>query len=242
MENIDFTEYDRITDTLMYLSDDIALNFSVALSRKGRNGDRIFYHYESVYGSDKYGGKLRSIKRTMNFYFVLDVRSDFNGGFLLRPQDVEILTRLISAKVLPWYFGNDQEVAFQIIADKLVLRDYQPATYFQATKYDNKSIMFEPVVVVENDLECRGVRISLSSGHAAELSIDKFMGFYHLIACTDMSTLAATMCNYVKIEPYGVNTFTSQGLGATPPSSLNNWSNFNSNSFLNNSKSKREGE
>lgn len=239
MENINYTEYDRITDTIMFLSDDIVLNFSVALSRKNRNGDRIFYHYETVYGSDNYGNSLRSIKRSMNFYFILDIKSDFNAGTILRPQDVEILSRLISSKVLPWYFGNDQEVAFQIISNKLVLSDYQPVSYIQATKYDNKIITFEPVVVVENELECRGIRISLQSGHSAELSIDKFMGFFHLITYTDMYTLAATMCNYVKSGPYGINPYINQGLGAQPPTTLNS---FRTNSFLNNAKSNKEGE
>ena len=203
--NIDFTEYDRITDTLMYLNDDVTLNFTVALSRKSKNGDRLFYHYESIYGSDKYGGSLRSIKRSMSFYFVLDVKSNFNHGFILRPQDVEILNRLITSKVLPY-------------------------------------LSFEPIVVIENEQECRGVRLIMSSGHTIELTIDKFMGFYHLLH-TDMYSVASTMTTYAKVPPYAVNSHKLQGLGAPPPSSMNGWNGFNnSNSFLNNSKSKREGE
>ena len=240
--NIDFTEYDRITDTLMYLNDDVTLNFTVALSRKSKNGDRLFYHYESIYGSDKYGGSLRSIKRSMSFYFVLDVKSNFNHGFILRPQDVEILNRLITSKVLPWYFGNEKEAAFQIIGDKLVLTDFQPAVYTQATQFETKYLSFEPIVVIENEQECRGVRLIMSSGHIIELTIDKFMGFYHLLH-TDMYSVASTMTTYAKVPPYAVNSHKLQGLGAPPPSSMNGWNGFNnSNSFLNNSKSKREGE
>ena len=240
--NIDYTEYDRITDTLMFLDDNLCLNFSVALSRKTKNGDRYFYHYESMYGSDKYGGKLRSIKRSMNFYFVLDVRNDFNSGIILRPQDVEILKRLIESKIFPWYYGNDQETAFQIIADNLVLTNYQPVIFTQAGLYDTKYIQFEPVVITERDQDCRGVRMILSTGYSCEFSIDKFMGFFHLIN-SDMYAIAATMCTYTKVAPYGVNSHESTGLGAKPPSSVNNWSGFNSNAFLDNVKSnKREND
>lgn len=237
MDNIDYTEYDRITDTLMYLNDDVSLNFSVALSRKGRSGDRIFYHYESEFGSDKYGGKLRSIKRIMKFYFVIDCKSDFNAGFILRPEDVEILSRILNLKVLPWYFGTTNEAAFQIVTNNLVLTNFQPETFVQATIYDSKAITFEPIVMVENEMETRGVRMSLSTGPVINMTIDKFMGFYHILTTTDMCTLAATMCNYVKIPPYGINTYTTQGLGAKPPASVSGW---NSNAFLDGSKSKRE--
>lgn len=241
MESIDFTEYDRITDTLLYFNDDCVLNFTVALSRKSRTGERIFYHYESMYGSDKYGGKLRSIKRYMNFYFVIDIKSDFNKGFIIRPQDAEMLTRLIEAKVLPWYFGNQNQVAFQIINDKLALTSYEPVIYTQAGLYDTKYLSFEPVVLSENDLDIRGVRMDLSTGYSFTITIDKFMGFFRLLN-SDMYTAATGLLTYAKSEPYGINSHTLQGLGAPPPSSAGSWNNlsFNNNSFLNNSKSKRD--
>jgi hypothetical protein len=192
-----------------------------------------------MYGSDKYGAKLRSIKRTMNFYFVLDVRSDFNAGIILRAQDVELLTRIIESKVFPWYFGNAKEVSFQIISDQLILTDYQPVVYTQNGIYGVRYISFEPVVLSENDQDCRGVRISLSTGHSAEITIDKFMGFYHLLK-TDMYVAATSLATYAKVPPYGINNYNMQGLGAPPPSSANSWSKFNSNAFLENTKSKRE--
>jgi hypothetical protein len=244
METIDYSEYDRITDTLMYLSDDIAVNFTLALSRKSRNGERLFYHYESMYGSDKFGSSQRSIKRNMNFYFVIDIRSNFNAGFIIRLQDKEMIVRLIESKVLPWYFGNAAEQAFQIIGDKISLTDYQPVIYTQAGLYDTKLLSFEPVVYIENELECRGIRLSLSTGYSVSISIDKFMGFYSLLK-SDMYAIAASMATYAKTQPYGINSHNMSGLGAKPPTLLNeNWKSkgFNSNSFLDNVKSKREGE
>ena len=65
---IQFTDYDRITDILMYLSNTITLNFNVVLSRKDKTGKRSFFHYETEYPSKYLGVNTgRGIKRNMNF-------------------------------------------------------------------------------------------------------------------------------------------------------------------------------
>ena len=94
MNNVDFTEYNRITDILMYLSNVLTLNFTVALSKKTKFGGRQFFQYEVEYGSDdNSNSSLRSIKRNMNFYFTIENREVFASGMMLRPQDIEIIIR-----------------------------------------------------------------------------------------------------------------------------------------------------
>lgn len=239
MNNIDFTEYDRITDVLLYLSDNISLNFSVSLSKKNKSGDRSFYHYESLYGSDKYGTAQRSIKRIMNFYFIIDIKDNFSGGILLRPQDVELLIRLIEARVLPWFFGSPDEVAFHIIKDELKLRiTPEPVVYAQS---ESKYICFEPCISSEYDKDLRAIRMSLASGDAAIIPIDKFMGFLHLLR-SDMYAVACSLTTYAKQGPYGINVLASQGLGAAPANRRDEeaWKGFRQNSFLDNSKAKNK--
>ena len=61
---IQFTDYDRITDILMYLSNNITLNFNVVLSRKDKTGKRSFFHYETEYPSKCLGVNTgRGIKK-----------------------------------------------------------------------------------------------------------------------------------------------------------------------------------
>lgn len=249
---IDYTEYDRITDTLMWLSDNISLNFTVGLSRKTKTGERAFYHYETKYGSDKYGTPLRSIKRQVSYAFTIDCKDDFLAGMMLRPQDVELLVRIINNKVFPWYFGDDpKQLAFKIIDDKLILNDFSPVSFIQ----DSKWLSFQPAVYVDpyTELESRGIRLELYSGISWIMTIDKFMGFFHIISTSDMYGIACSMCNYVKSQPYGVNVYTNQGLGASPngsnstideawKSSTSNSQGFATNTFLNNSNSKKKGE
>ena len=153
MNNIDYTEYDRITDTLMWLSDNISLNFTVGLSRKTKTGERAFYHYETKYGSDKYGTPLRSIKRQISYAFTIDCKDDFLAGMMLRPQDVELIVRIIDKKVFPWYFGDNKQLAFKVIDDKLVLKEFTPVPFVQ----DSKWLSFQPAIYVDpyTELESR---------------------------------------------------------------------------------------
>ena len=121
--NIDFTQYERVQDILMYLTDKITLSFVLALSKKSLSGQRSFFHYETQYNSDSYGTELRSIKRNMSYYFMISNKEIFGSGIVLRPQDVEIIIMLIEQRVLPWFFGTPEQHAFQMIDNKLVLKD-----------------------------------------------------------------------------------------------------------------------
>lgn len=244
MENIDFTEYERIQDTLMYLTDKMTLSFVLALSKKMMNGQRSFYHYETKYNSDNYGTQLRSIKRNMNYYFLIANKDVFGSGILLRPQDVEMILMLINSKVLPWYFGTQKQHAFQIIDNKLVLKEFTPVVYTQS---ENRFIGFEPIVYSyeETGQFAEGVNILFSQGESCPMTIDKFMGFINILK-SDMYAIACSMANYVKMPPYGVNVYSPVGLGAAPISAKveSEWAPtkkpnpFGKNSFLENAKKK----
>lgn len=232
---ISFEDYDRITDTLMYLSDDLTLNFSVALSRKTITGERRFFQWEIMTGSDKYGSNKRSIKRYMNFYFIINSKSDFNSGVVLRPQDVEILIMVIEQKILPWYFGDKKTNAFQMIGEDIALKKFEPVVYTQS---EAKYLVFEPIIFSYNEKSTRGIRMSLQSGISADMEIDTFMGFLHILR-SDMYATACILANYAKMQPYGINTYNPVGLGAPPADKVDSWnSGFKRNSFLDNVRSK----
>lgn len=213
---IDFTDYNRITDILMYFSETVTLNFTVSLSSKTKTGERRFFQYETEYNSgNQFNDKLRSIKRNMNFYFTIDDREVFTAGMLLRPQDVELILMLIDQQVLPWFFGDKKHLAFQIIDGKLVLREFHDVIYTQS---DSKYIKFEPIVYsFEDGTFSQGIQLILASGKVLPMNIDKFMGFVHLLRTTDMYSTACSMLTYVKQPPYGVNEYNVGGLGSGKP-------------------------
>ena len=247
LSNISFTDYDRITDNLMYLSNTITLNFHVILSRKSKEGNRVFFQYEtcshSKYRDQDIG---RNIKRNMSFYYTIDNKNDFANGLILRPQDVKLLTMLINQQVIPWYFDQRKRL-FSIKDDKLIIKgEYKPVIYSQS---DYKYISFSPIIYTYEDQTFKeGVRINLnSSSEYADLDIDKFMGFLYILESTDMYAVASNLAVYAKIPPYGINVYSMTGLGGgyvqdnwNSSSETNNNSKKKGNSFLDGLKRKGE--
>lgn len=210
---IDYTDYDRITDILMYLSNNITLNFTTVLSRKDRSGNRMFFQYETQYASKYIGSQYgRAIKRNMNFYYTLDNKNDFANGFIIKPSDVYIITELIKNQVLPWFFDHQKRI-FSIIENRLVITGkFEPVNYIQS---DYKYISLVPIVYsFEDGTFKEGVRLYLNNqSEFADMDIDKFLGFYFLLLNTDMYSVACSMVNYVKMAPYGHNIYSMTGLG-----------------------------
>lgn len=250
MNNIDFTDYERISDVLMYLSDRITLNFTVQLAKKSLSGERMFFSFETKYTPDKYNynsvnnGSVRSIKRNMNFYFTIDIKDSFGAGIILRPQDAEMLLMTIEQKVFPWYFGSAKEVAFQIVDKRLTLKKYTQVQYVSNGKF----ITLDPIVYsYENGDFNYGIRLGVGNVESVDLELERFMGFVRLLR-TDMYATACAMINYTKIPPYGINAYEMKGLGAGRAPREQDWNSNNtmnnnknkSNSFLDNSKSKKE--
>ena len=212
---ISYTDYDRITDVLLYLSNNITLNFTVSLSRKDKSGRRAYFQYETQFASKYIGTQLgRGIKRNMSFYYTLDNRNDFANGFIMRPSDVYVVTELIKNQVLPWFFDPKKRI-FSITKDQsrlAITGQFEPVNYIQS---DYKYISFVPIVYsFEDGTFKEGVRMYLNNqSEFADMDIDKFLGFYFILLNTDMYSVACSMVNYVKTPPYGENIFSMTGLG-----------------------------
>ena len=185
---LEYTDYDKITDTLFFLSSDITLKFSVVLTKCASKLDksRKHMHSECVYSSKFIGtDEAISISRAMNiYYFLIDIRNDFLGSIILRPGDIEILKMLLDQRILPWFFGNN--IAFQIKENKLYLGEYGESVIF--TQSDYKYIAFTPIVMTYEDGKSKqGIRVTVNNQDTyADLDIDSFMNFVNIIKCTDM--------------------------------------------------------
>ena len=211
IDSIEFTDYDKITDTLMWLSDNTVLNFVTILNKKNKFGERKFFQYETMYGEDKSTNKpLRSIKRNMDFYFVIENRDVFGGGIVLRPQDVYTFLMFVEQKVLPWYYGTPKQQAFRIINGELVFNNFEPVVWAQS---ENAFIEFSPYIFTfEDNTSSQYIKMNIRSTNEILMSIDKFMGFLQLLK-SDMYACACTNVNYAKTQPYGINVYNAKGLG-----------------------------
>lgn len=241
-----FSDYSRISDTLMFLDKNIMLTFVTSLSKSKAGSNKQFFHSEN-----KYNGQW-SIKRQMSFYFCLSESKNFTNSIVLRPQDVALFLLSFEKQVLPWYVGNKR--IFSIIDSKLAIKgEYKDFLYTQS---DYVYIKICPIVYTYEDGQSKeGARLYLNADDVySDMDLDKLMGFYYLLKNTDMYTVASTMANYVKTPPYGVNVYNPSGLGSmTDQARIDVWSDDpsedqkhvtkntskNRNEFLNNLKVKK---
>lgn len=246
-ENIDFTDYDSITDTLMFLNNEYTLQFVLQLSYKDKSGNRRFFHREATYGS-RYPGVMlaHNIKREMKYFFKIQNIKDFIGYNLLFPNDVIMLLYVLEGEVLPWFFGKKS--IFKIVKekdkpDKLTRGEYKPAIYIQS---ERAYLRFDPIVYTDmNQMQSQGVRICLNSdAEFIDLSLDKFMQFYYILKNTDMYGTASSMASYVKTPPYGKNNWQQAGLGSGANMNdelpfMNNSNKSQNSNFLDNANKKK---
>lgn len=204
-----FIEYDRVTDKLIWLSSTMSLNFSVSLASKDKQGMRKSFYYETEYDSNFTGTKVgRSVKRNLNYYFIIETQS-FGNGLVLRPRDVYFVTEGIKNQVLPWFFDKKNRI-YSIKDNRLIISGkYNPLIY-QPDQY--RSLIITPIVLeLENGFK-EGVRIECNS-EFSDIDIDKFMDIYYILTNTDMYSVACQLINFAKIPPFGENIWKPIGLG-----------------------------
>lgn len=213
--SVNYTDFDRITDTILFLDNNHTLDFCTRLSGKDKNGYRKFYEFESQYQSNQYLGTDigRSIKRTMSFYYLINNKSMFTGGIILKVNDVYILHTLIETKILPWFFSNNR--IFKEKDNKLVIiGEYKPVEYIKDLQ---NWIRFEPIVIAYEDGSFKeGIRMTINSNDDfIDINIDKFLEFFGYLNFQNMYLQSEAQCNYVKMGPYLANNIIiGGGLGS----------------------------
>ena len=244
-----FCDYKRVTDTLLYLDPNYSLTFTTVLSFTDKNGCDSFFQSEWL-GQD--GGI--SIYRQIRFYYVIQEKNTFGGGFLLHPNDVYFFCKTIEEKVFPWFFGDT--CIFQIKEDKLYkIGNYSNVQYIRSME---QFLNIYPIVYSFRDGEEKeGVRIYINSEDKyMDIDIDKLVQLYYVLKTTDMMNYAANALSYAKIGPFGKDLIKSSGgLGgmSSGKTLVNKWDKestpnklgnvkFKPSNFLKNANKKKEEE
>src|SRR5574344_1055570 len=202
MGELTFLDYDKISDTLMYFSKEISLNFCVGLTRKNQQGQFVSYHNE--YGYKNNGKQCYSIKRNIYSYFIINDYRDFNNSILIRPQDVSLLQMILNSSIIPWVVGPKRIYSFDS-NQKLIIKGKWSQVDFPLSEY--KYLSFAPIIIAYQDQTMKeGIRITINNkSNYIDIDINKFMEFYYYICNTDMYSAAIGLLNYVKSGPYGMN-------------------------------------
>lgn len=212
---MNYTDFDKITDTIIFLDNIHTLDFCTRLSGKDKNGYRRFYEFEMQYQANQYLGidTGNSIKRSMHFYYLINNKNMFTGSMILRTNDVYILHNILNDRVLPWFFSNDRIFAEK--NNRLVINGkFNPVEYIKDLQ---NWLRFEPIVIeYEDGTYKEGVRMVINSNDDfVDMNIDKFLEFFATLNYQTMYLQAQAQCNYAKMNPHGLNTFSmSGGLGS----------------------------
>lgn len=204
-KSIQFTDYDKISDVLMWFSPSkYQLKFNVKL-KKVSNNNTINFHNEYYYYNKALDRNGLSIKRDYQYFYSIEkLKGDFKDNIDLKPCDIELLKIFIKSQIYPLFIGNKN--VFGIDRDnKLCLKKAIKPKVF--TLSQTSFISFVPVVFYYSETETnQGMKICINDkDNWFEVPLEVFLNFANIILNTDMVNAAMTMLNYVKTKPYGVN-------------------------------------
>ena len=212
MGDIVFTDFDKISDTILYFSNDITLSICMQLNRKTNDKGIRNFHSEFHYTSSNLNKNSYSIKRDLRPYFMINDIKDFRNSVILRANDVWLLKMLIDNKIMPWFVGNSR-IFFFDENNKLQIKGKWDIQEFKLSDY--MFLAFAPIVVrYEDGTDKEGIRMLVNSkDRFVDMSIDTFISFYYFIANTDLYNAGANMANYIKTMPYDVGIVDMNGNG-----------------------------
>lgn len=202
---MEFTDYNKITDILMYLDDKgkFRLSLVVKLNSKDKNNNERNFHSEYHYPNEYKGINRYSITRNFSEYFLLGDPKDFKKSVIIRPSDLMMMRLVLNNVVRPWFIGNGY--LYTLKDDKLILT----GTFNDAEiAFDDYSVIhIHPIVYTFRDGKMsEGIRLYINSKtDFCDMPITKFWEFYYYMTQVDIYTAASIMVNYVKTQPYGQN-------------------------------------
>lgn len=203
---MEFTDYDKISDVLMYFNQQYTLNITVHLNRYNeRRG--IFYPFHTEFSYQNIKDKDRisySIRRDINVGFEIKNKDNFEDSIFIRPCDIIFFNMLVQEQIFPWYFGKHPVFSLDNNNQLIIKGKFTPAEF---TLSEYKFIRFTPIIIDYGDgTSKQGCRITINKNeNYIDIDINKLMEFIYYITNTDLHNAASNMLNYVKTMPYGTN-------------------------------------
>ena len=201
---ISYIEYEKISDTMLYLGNSVLLKFNIKLAKKGMDGRRYHFHKEYQYPSSYINSENNiTIKRDFEYFISIESSKSQDFFCMITVNDI-LLVRAILNNVAKWINGSIK--TFGIKNNKLVLYGKHDPIEIQLST--GKSISFEPVVITNaNDIQSQGIRMYIDNSYT-DISANNFMGLVYLIQTIDMFSSAQIMINYMCGNPFiGHNTY-----------------------------------
>jgi hypothetical protein len=223
MVTIVHNDYEKISDTVFWLSKEWIMKFVVQLNKYSeKNGRENFY---KEFGYQKKGNFCVSINRDFNYYFLIEsVQRDSNGfkySLMITQQDIYFLQFKLS-KAVEWFTGDSSIFAKKgediIIPSKVYTERVNLIT--------NTYIELEPSVIrFDNGNQIIGVRFYLGNDTVNFfMDVNRFLSFNYFISTFNMYLAAQGLLSYLGRPQNGTNHINMSALNSS-----NQNSNYNSN-------------
>lgn len=211
-EPIEFMKYDKISDDVYLLGNNVILKFNVSLSKISQDNKRFHFYKEFEYGSRAIGyPKLLTIKRSFDYYLSIEniqknKVTDEKAFIRIGPYDYFKLMSQLD-QVYAWFTDKKYKNLFASNRGKLILTNPVPESALRGYP-QNKFLRFVPTIIdkTEGDTSMeRGVELDLSDyNNYVVMSLDRFMGFYYTISRFNMYEAAQNLVGYLGF-PGGTN-------------------------------------
>lgn len=202
MTKIDFSNYDKITDTMLYLGSKVNLNFTVKLCKQ-HNNTRYPMHKEYLVNNNYINsGSLISVKRSFDYYMELlykDKESYFS--YKIVPENILYILDQFN-KAASWF---RTEGLFGVVNNNLtLLGGIEPIKFIFSEK---STMQAEPIVYTNpyTNMQETRLRLIFNDYNYADISIDKLMGLIYLISKINLYESAQILINYLQRPDYGYN-------------------------------------
>lgn len=213
IQPLEFFKYDKISDDVYLLGQNMMLKFNVTLSKTSSTDKKRYTFYkEFEYPSKTDGSPLITIKRSFDYYFSIEnvqKPQNLEKGFIRIGMQELFKFRNQLKTAHSWLTSDKFKTLFVYSKKKLALSSPVPECTLGGYP-QGKFLRFMPAIIDRSEGTTGmepGIRFDLSDyDNTVIMNIDRFMGLYYTIMEFNMYLAAQNLVGYLGI-PYGANRY-----------------------------------
>lgn len=210
MVDIIHSDYEKITDNIMWLNSNYILKFTVVLNKYSEKYEKQNYHKEIGY--KKNGNTCININRDFDYFLSIEsvkknTHTNMRDSIMIRNTDIYFLCFKLN-QVYEWFASKDSTSIFAKNSENRIFIPVK-VNPIVLNLCGDKYIEFEPnVMEKDNGEQVIGVRIYLSNDSISFfMDINLFLSFKYLIENFNMYQSAQLMLNYLGRPDFGTNMY-----------------------------------
>jgi len=217
MEPVVFMTYEKMSDDLMYLSNNVVLRFNINLASYNKDGKRSFFHKEYEY--KKNGSTVTTLRRHYDYFLTIENVSVTETGlkeFIIISIKDFLRFKTSIETCVKWFQDDKYKNLYAMKKHELIMTSPIPTCELNGLPM-GKYIKYDPIII-DNGLALNdkkpGIAITLSNpNNFIMIDVDTLMGLYYIIKDLNMISMAQSMLSYLApqypINRVNMNTYTS---------------------------------